>query len=157
MLNLDRYDRELIRLLQRDGRISNARLAESVHLSESSCLRRVRALEQAGLIVGYTAVLEEARAGFPVNVFVNVSLNRQGQPDLQAFEAAIARIPEVRECYLMSGEYDYLIRIAVADMRDFERVHNGQLTRLPGVARVHSSFAIRTVQRARELPVRGGE
>lgn len=154
MLQLDRYDRALIRLLQEDGRMSNARLAERVHLSESSCLRRLRALERAGLIHAYTAVIDEARAGYPVNVFVSVSLTRQGQSDLQTFENAVSRIPEVRECYLMSGEYDYLLRVAVADMADFERVHNGQLTRLPGVSRVHSSFAIRTVQRSRVLPVR---
>jgi DNA-binding Lrp family transcriptional regulator len=151
---LDRFDRALVKALQHDGRITNAELAARVSLSESACLRRVRALESAGLIEGYTAVLNQQKAGCAVNVFVNITLERQEQADLAAFEQAVRAVPEVMECYLMSGEYDYLLRVVVADTADFERVHSRHLTSLPHVARVHSSFALRTVQKSRELPVR---
>jgi Lrp/AsnC family transcriptional regulator, leucine-responsive regulatory protein len=151
---LDRYDRALLQVLQREGRITNSELAARVHLSESACLRRVRALEGAGLIEGYAAVINQQRAGCPVNVFVSITLERQERADLRAFEDAIRKVPEVMECYLMSGEYDYLVRVVVADTADFERVHSQHLTSLPHVARVHSSFALRTVQKSRELPIR---
>jgi Lrp/AsnC family transcriptional regulator, leucine-responsive regulatory protein len=151
---LDRFDRAILQALQLDGRIANSALAERVHLSESACLRRVRALEQAGLIEGYTAILNQQRAGCPVNVFVNITLDRQDEPDLRKFEDAVRRIPEVMECYLMTGDYDYVVRVVVADTADFERVHSKHLTRLPGVARVHSSFALRTVQKSKELPIK---
>jgi DNA-binding Lrp family transcriptional regulator len=151
---LDRYDRALLQVLQREGRITNSELAARVHLSESACLRRVRALEVAGLIEGYAAVINQQRAGCPLDVFVSITLERQERADLRAFEDAVRRVPEVMECYLMSGEYDYLVRVVVADTADFERVHSQHLTSLPHVARVHSSFALRTVQKSRELPVR---
>ncbi len=153
-MDLDRYDRSLLQSLQREGRITNSELAARVSLSESACLRRVRALEASGLIEGYTAVLNEQKAGLGVNVFVSITLERQERADLAAFELAIRKVPEVMECYLMSGEYDYLVRVVVADTADFERVHSRQLTCLPHVARVHSSFALRAVQKSRELPVR---
>ena len=142
------------RLLQQEARITNTALAAKVNLSESACLRRVRALEESGLIEGYTALIDQQKAGFPVNVFVSITLDRQSQADLDAFESAVRRVPEVMECYLMTGEHDYLLRVVVADMADFERVHNQHLTRLPSVARVHSSFAVRTVTRASSLPTR---
>jgi Lrp/AsnC family transcriptional regulator, leucine-responsive regulatory protein len=151
---LDRSDRAIVQALQHEGRIANSALAEKVNLSESACLRRVRALEESGLIEGYTAILNQERAGYPVNVFVNITLERQEQTDLSAFETAVRTIPEVMECYLMTGDYDYLVRVVVADTADFERVHSQHLTRLPHVARVHSSFALRTVQKSRELPLR---
>ena len=151
---LDATDRLLLDALQRDARMTNAALAERAHLSESACLRRVRALEAAGLISGYGARIDQEKAGLPVNVFVNVTLGHQDQADLQAFEEAVRRIPEVMECYLMTGDYDYLIRIVVADTADFERVHSEHLTRLPGVSRVHSSFALRAVTRLQVLPIR---
>jgi DNA-binding Lrp family transcriptional regulator len=151
---LDRTDRLLLEVLQQDARITNAALAEKAHLSESACLRRVRALESSGLIAGYGARIDQEKAGLPVNVFVHITLDRQDQTDLQAFESAVRRIPEVMECYLMSGDYDYLIRVVVADTADFERVHSQELTRLPGVARVHSSFALRAVARLHVLPIR---
>jgi DNA-binding Lrp family transcriptional regulator len=151
---LDATDRLLLDALQRDARMTNAALAERAHLSESACLRRVRALEASGLISGYGARIDQEKAGLPVNVFVNVTLGHQDQADLQAFEDAVRRIPEVMECYLMTGDYDYLIRIVVADTADFERVHSEHLTRLPGVSRVHSSFALRAVTRLQVLPIR---
>jgi len=153
-IKLDRYDRAIVRALQLDGRITNSQLAESVSLSESACLRRVRALEDAGFIEGYTALISQQKAGCPVNVFVNITLDRQEQAHLRAFEEAVRKVPEVMECYLMSGEYDYLLRVVLADTADFERLHSQHLTRLPNVVRVHSSFALRTVQNSRELPVR---
>lgn len=154
VLKLDRADRAILSVLQTEGRIANSALAERVSLSESACLRRMRALEESGLIEGYAAVLNQERAGCPVNVFVNITLDRQDQTDLQAFEQAVRKIPEVMECYLMTGDYDYLLRVVVADTADFERVHSQHLTRLPQVARVHSSFALRTVQKSRELPIK---
>ena len=153
-LKLDRTDRVILEVLQQDARITNAALAEKAHLSESACLRRVRALETSGLIAGYGARIDQEKAGLPVNVFVHITLDRQDQTDLQAFESAVRRIPEVMECYVMSGDYDYLIRVVVADTADFERVHSQELTRLPGVARVHSSFALRAVARLHALPIR---
>ena len=154
-MKLDRSDRAILHVLQHDGRVSNSALAEKVNLSESACLRRVRSLEEAGLIEGYVALLNQRKAGCPVNVFVNITLDRQDELDLRRFEEAIRKIPEVMECYLMTGDYDYLVRVVVADTDDFERLHSKHLTRLPGVARVHSSFALRTVQKSLELPIRG--
>lgn len=153
-MNLDRSDRAILQALQRNGRIPNSELAERVNLSESACLRRVRALEEAGLIEGYAALINQEKAGYSVNVFVNITLDRQDQTDLRAFEDAVRKIPEVMECYLMTGDFDFLVRVVVADTADFERVHSKHLTRLPGVARVHSSFALRTVQKSRELPIK---
>ncbi len=140
--------------VQTDGRISNAALAERVSLSESACLRRLRRLEQDGLIRGYVGLVDQSRAGFPDNVFVRITLHSQQQDDLAAFEREARDIPEVMECYLMSGDADYLLRVIVADARDYERVHSQRLTRLPGVARVHSSFALRTVAKKTEVPIR---
>ncbi len=153
-MNTDRYDKAILQLLQREGRVTNSGIAERVNLSESACLRRIRALEESGLIEGYAAVINQQKAGFPVNVFVNITLDRQEQSDLSAFEDAVRKIPEVMECYLMTGDHDYLLRVVVADTSDFERVHSKHLTRLPHVARVHSSFALRTVQKAKELPIK---
>ena len=153
-MNIDRYDRQILDLLQRDGRISNVQLAAAVNLSESACLRRVRALEEAGMIGRYVALLSQAAAGLPGNVFVHIGLHREEERELAAFEAAVRDIPEVMECYLMTGEFDYLLRVVVSDMADFERLHRDSLTRLPGVARVNSSVAIRTVQKKTELPLR---
>ena len=151
---MDKYDRIILQALQRDGRISNKQLAEAVSLSESSCLRRVRALEEAGLIDRYAALVSQAKVGLPGNVFVHIGLHREEQSELAAFENAVRDIPEVMECFLMTGEFDYLLRVVVADMADFERLHRDALTRLPGVARVNSSVAIRTVQKKTELPLR---
>jgi Lrp/AsnC family leucine-responsive transcriptional regulator len=150
---MDKIDRQILRALQHDGRLSNVELAQAVHLSESATLRRVRALEESGLITRYVALLSAQKAGFPTNVFVNITLHRQDQDDLQAFEEAVRKVPEVMECYLMTGVSDYLVRVACRDAADFERLHSQHLTRLPGVARVQSSFALRVVRRTTELPI----
>ncbi len=152
-MKLDRTDRKLLTELQRDGRISNVDLAELVSLSESACLRRVRGLGQAGFIEGYVALLNQKKVGLGGTVFVHIVLRREEQSELAAFEAAVQDIPEIMECYLMTGEFDYLLRLVVSDMADFERLHNDALTRLPGVARVNSSVAIRTVRKTTVLPV----
>ena len=150
---LDRFDKAILDQLQRDGRISNVQLAALVNLSESACLRRVRVLEQAGLIERYVALLDQKEAGLTGTVFVHIVLGREEQSDLEAFESAVQNIPEVMECYLMTGEFDYLLRVVVSDMADFERIHHSELTRLPGVARVNSSVAIRTVTKKTALPL----
>ncbi len=150
---LDRYDKAILAELQRDGRISNVQLAGIVSLSESACLRRVRALEQAGLIERYAALLDQKKVGLAGTVFVHIALRREEQSQLAEFEAAVQDIPEVMECHLMTGEFDYLLRVVIADMADFERLHNESLTRLPGVSRVNSSVAIRTVRKTTELPL----
>ncbi len=152
-MKLDRYDKLILEALQRDGRISNVHLANLVNLSESACLRRVRALEDSGMIDRYAALLSQPRVGLPGNVFVHIGLHREEESELAAFEEAVRGIPEVMECYLMTGEFDYLLRVVVSDMADFERLHRDALTRLPGVARVNSSVAIRTVQKKTELPL----
>lgn len=152
-MTLDKFDKSILTHLQRDGRITNVQLAQAVNLSESACLRRVRALEDEGLIERYVALLNQKQAGLSGNVFVHIGLHREEQSVLAAFEAAVQDIPEVMECYLMTGEFDYLLRVVISDMADFERLHNESLTRLPGVARVNSSVAIRTVRKTTELPL----
>ena len=152
-MSLDRYDLAILDALQKDGRISNVQLATAVNLSESACLRRVRVLEESGMIDRYVALVSQPAAGLPGNVFVHIGLHREEERELAAFEEAVKNIPEVMECYLMTGEFDYLLRVVVRDMADFERLHKESLTRLPGVARVNSSVAIRTVQKTTELPL----
>jgi Lrp/AsnC family leucine-responsive transcriptional regulator len=152
-MKLDRFDHAILRLLQADGRISNVDLAERVNLSESACLRRVRSLEKSGLIEGYVALIDQQELGLPDNVFVSITLEHQDLADLRAFETAVKNIPEIMECYLMTGQYDFLLRVVVADVNDFERIHRRYLTRLPGVAQINSSFALRTVRKTSELPI----
>ena len=151
---IDRVDRAILHELQLDAKLTNHALAKSVNLSESACLRRVRRLEESGMIRGYVGLVDQTRAGYPDSVFVQITLNSQQRNDLAAFEEAVRELPEVRECYLMSGDADYIIRVIVADARDYERIHSQHLTRLPGVDRVHSSFALRTVIKRTEIPIR---
>ncbi|MDH4072637.1 MAG: Lrp/AsnC family transcriptional regulator, partial [Gammaproteobacteria bacterium] len=109
-MNIDRFDKSILKALQNDGRISNVQLAARVNLSESACLRRVRALEEAGLIERYVALLDQKAVGVAGTVFVHIALRREEQSELAAFESAVRGIPEVMECYLMTGEFDYLLR-----------------------------------------------
>lgn len=145
MSEFDRIDRRILDILQADGRISNADLAERVGLSASACLRRVRELEKSGVIERYVMLVDQARIGRPTNVFVEISLQSQAVEALDAFEAAVAKSPEVMECYLMAGDADYLLRVTTAGAEDYERVHRELLARLPGVARVRTIFALRTI------------
>ena len=152
-LELDRIDRRMLAVLQEDGRIANSALARRVGLSESATLRRLRRLEDSGLIDGYVLLVNQARAGKPGNIFVEIALTAQEEAALSAFEAAVQERPEILECYLMSGEYDYLLRVVVADFADYERIHREHLTRLPFVGRVRSSFTLRTVLRRTSIPL----
>ncbi|NOG73291.1 Lrp/AsnC family transcriptional regulator [Roseicella sp. DB1501] len=144
---LDDTDRAILRQLRADGRMSNAALAEAVGLSPSACLRRLRLLEHRGVIRGYTAIIEEAAPREGVVVIVQITLERQTDASMQGFETAVRRCPEVRECYLMTGMSDYLLRVEARDAADYERIHKEVLSRLPGVARIQSSFAIRSIVR----------
>jgi Lrp/AsnC family transcriptional regulator, leucine-responsive regulatory protein len=151
--SLDDRDKAILRALMREGRLTNAELAERVNLSASACLRRVRILEESGLIAGYAMLLDAARAGLPGAAFVFVTLDQQGRTTLDRFEAAVGRHAEIIECYLLAGSADYLLRIAYRDAADFERIHTDILTRLPGVSRVQSTLALRTVKKTTELPI----
>jgi DNA-binding Lrp family transcriptional regulator len=153
METLDRIDRLLLRLLQAQGRISNHDLAQAVSLSDSACLRRVQRLESAGLITGYGARLDARALGRGETVFIEIALNSQSEAALDAFERAVAASPDILECHLMAGEYDYLLRVAVADTADYERLHRKQLATFPHVARIRSHFALRTVSRRDGLAV----
>lgn len=152
MHDFDKIDISILNALQSDGNLSNVELADQVGLSESACLRRVKNLETKGVITHYAAHLDEKKLGLPGTVFVRVSLESQRENQLLAFEEAVRHVPEVMECYLMSGEVDYIVRVVVKDAPDYERVHH-TLTNLPGVDRVHSSFALRTILRRTKLPL----
>ncbi len=153
MMKLDAIDRQILTLLQAAGRLSNADLADKVGLSPSACHRRVKALENAGIIADYVAILDEAAFGRTSSVFVQVTLDNQRTENLSHFEEAVAACPEIMECYLTTGEADYHLRVLVRDAADYEHVHHKVLTRLPGVTRVVSNFAIRRVFRRTALPV----
>jgi DNA-binding Lrp family transcriptional regulator len=142
---LDEADQRILKALRQDGRITNAALAEAVGLSPSACLRRLRLLESRGVIRGYTAIIEDPQERDTVTVIVQITLDRQTEEHLSRFETAVRRLPEVRDCFLMTGMSDYLLRVEVRDAADYERIHKEQLSRLPGVARIQSSFAIRRV------------
>ena len=151
--NLSDADKTLLRALQRDGRATNAELSAIAHMSESACLRRVKALEQAGVIERYAAIVNPAAVGRPLSVFVTLSLVSQAQEALADFERAVLMVPDVQECHLMAGTSDYILRVAVSDVDGLERLHSQVLTRLPGVARVVSSLVLRSVVRRSSLPL----
>ncbi len=144
-MQLDATDRRILRVLQRQGRITNAELAELVHLSPSACHRRVQRLEQEGYIADYVALLDLRRIGRATVVYVEIKLSGQSDEILDAFERDVARVPDVLECHLMAGSADYLLKIVAADSEDFARIHRRYLSRLPGVVQMQSSFALRTV------------
>jgi DNA-binding Lrp family transcriptional regulator len=144
-MSLDRIDQRLLGVLRQDGRISNAKLAQAVGLSASACLRRMRQLEASGVIRGYKAIVETAEPSRRAVFIAEILLERQTDEYFSRFEAEIRRFPDVLECYLMTGDYDYLVRVEAADPADYERIHRDQLARLPGVARIRTSFAIRRV------------
>lgn len=144
---LDPFDHKILAQLERDGVLTSAALAERVGLSPSACHRRVKALEAAGVIEGYAAILSEKALGRGATVFVAVTLDNQRSETMAAFERAVALCREVQDCHLMTGESDYLLRIVLADDDRYERVHHETLSRLPGVRRLVSNFTIRTVFR----------
>jgi Lrp/AsnC family leucine-responsive transcriptional regulator len=150
---LDRIDREILKSLQADARISNVDLADKVGLSPSPCARRVARLESEGVIARYATVIDQKAVGLPVSVFVNVTLERQVEDALATFETAVLKRPEVMECYLMTGEADYLLRVVVRDLEAYERFIVEHLTRVPGIANIRSSFALKQVAYRTELPL----
>jgi Lrp/AsnC family transcriptional regulator, leucine-responsive regulatory protein len=153
MSDLDATDRRILTVLQKEGRITNADLSERVNLSPSACHRRVQRLEEEGYIAAYVALLDARRMGRPTTVFVEITLQGQADELLDAFEREVARVPDILECHLMAGTADYLLKIMAQDTEDFARIHRQYLTRLPGVAQMHSSFALRTVFKTTALAV----
>lgn len=152
-MELDATDRRLLGVLQKSGRISNADLAEAVNLSASACHRRVQRLEAEGFIKNYVALLDPRRLGLPTTVFVEITLSTQAEEVLDAFERAVTRIPDILECHLTAGTADYILKLAVEDTEDFARIHRQYLSRLPEVAKMQSSFALRTVRQTTAFPV----
>jgi Lrp/AsnC family transcriptional regulator, leucine-responsive regulatory protein len=152
-MNLDPIDKRILTELQRNGRVSNVDLAEAVGLSPSPCLRRVRDLENAGVVDRYAAILDQAAAGYALSVFVQVTLERQIETALEAFERVVAERPEVMECYLMTGDADYLLRIVVPDVAAYEGFLKNHLTRIQGVSSIKSSFALNRVKYETALPL----
>ena len=144
--SLDKIDKRILLELQRDGRVSHQELSEKVGLSATPCSRRIRKLEQSGVIKGYAAMVDEAQLGFGFSVFVSVRLDHQTDDRLQTFEDEILHLPEVADCWLMTGNRDYLLRIALADLTEFERFLTGTLTKIPGVNAIESSIPIRRVK-----------
>lgn len=145
MKKLDTIDIAILKTLQVDGRISNANLADRVGLSPSACSRRLDILEKSGVIRGYHARLSNRALNYTMTAIVHISLSGQFEKTLSEFEAAVKRCPNVLVCYLMSGEYDYTLRIAAKDLQDYERIHKEWLSALPHVVRINSSFALREV------------
>ncbi|MCD9148089.1 Lrp/AsnC family transcriptional regulator [Pseudophaeobacter flagellatus] len=152
-MSLDGTDRRILQVLQRRGRISNAELSERINLSASACHRRVQRLESDGYIKDYVALLDARKMAVSTTVFVEITLQSQADELLDAFERAVARIPDVLECHLMAGTADYLLKVVAENTDDFARIHRQHLTRLPGVAQMQSSFALRTVFKTTALPV----
>lgn len=150
---LDATDRRILSALQISGRMSNADLSDKVNLSPSACHRRVQRLETDGYINGYVALLNARKLAVPTTVFVEITLQGQADEVLEAFEKAVARIPDVLECHLMAGSADYLLKVVAENTEDFARIHRQYLARLPGVSQMQSSFALRTVFKTTALPV----
>ena len=149
----DAIDRKILAILQGDGRISLSDLSEKVNLSPSPCLRRIRRLERTGIIARYVAVLDQAKVGLPVSVFVSIKLESQRVEALERFKRAIEKWPEVLECYLMTGPRDYLLRIVVADLSAYEQFLKQKLTRIDGIASIDSSFALEQTKYSNVLPI----
>jgi Lrp/AsnC family leucine-responsive transcriptional regulator len=152
-MELDAIDRRILAHLQEEGRTTVNDLADRAGLSATPCLRRMRRLERSGIIKGYAAHVDQLMVGLPVNVFVSVTLVRQVEAELTAFEAAVGAAPEVMECYLMTGTSDYLLRVVAADLSAYERFLKAVLTPIPSVANIQSSFALRQVVQRTALPI----
>lgn len=153
MTSLDEIDRQLLRELQHDGRMTNVELARRVGLSAPPCLRRVRALEDGGIIRGYHADLEPARLGYTITVFAMVSLKSQAEEALCAFEDHVRALPEVRECHMLNGEIDFILKIVAHDLQSFQEFLTSKLTPAPNVASVKTSLTIRTAKHQPGVPL----
>ena len=143
---MNRSDAALVHALQLDSSLSIAELAERIGLSSSACHRRIRSLIDAGIIVGYQARVDRKRLGLNVESFVEISLHSQSRAAMESFEEAVTAFDDILECHLMSGAADYLLRVAAADLEDFDRIHRNCLSRLPGVSSMRTSFAIRRIK-----------
>ena len=150
---MDSKDRQILQALQADGRLTNQDLSERVNLSPSPCLRRVRMLEEQGVIKGYTAVVDQKAWGLPVTIFIRIKLERHGDAAVSKFEKAIQNMPQVMDCWLMTGRSDYLLRVIASDLDDYERFVRRELQRVPGIASIDTSFAYGSVKHAQVLPV----
>lgn len=153
MRSIDAVDRRIISELQTDGRLTVVDLAGRIGLSASPCARRLRLLEEGGIIKGYTAVIDQRLAGLPISAFASIKLNRQREEDLDRFAQAVARWPEVVDCHLMTGPRDYLMRVVVRDLDAYERFIKDKLTRLDNIASIETSFALGQVKRSEVLPL----
>jgi DNA-binding Lrp family transcriptional regulator len=153
MATLDSIDRRLLAELQAEGRVTNVDLAKRVGLTAPPCLRRVRALEEAGVIRGYHAELDASRLGFTITVFAMVSLKSQAEEDLRAFENHIKSLPEVRECHMLNGEIDFILKIVSKDLQSFQEFLTSKLTPAPNVASVKTSLTIRTAKNEPGVPL----
>lgn len=152
-MQLDEFDRRILQNLQDNGRMTNQDLAEKVGLSPSPCLRRLKQLETAGVISGYVALVDPAILGLSVTAFVRVRLHTQDDRNLAEFESAVSQFPEVMECYLMTGDADYQLRIVVSSLGDFEDFLRTRLTKIAAVAQVTTSFALRPIVYKTALPL----
>ena len=153
-MNIDKFDRQILEILQRQGRINNQELADRIGLSPSPCLRRVRALEDTGLVTGYRATVDAKKLGLTLMALVHVSMDVHTTERFAGFEAAVSLLPEVLECLLITGqEADYQLKVAVRDMDHYQALLLGHLTRIPGVSGVHSSFVLRSVLKDAVVPV----
>lgn len=154
MQELDRYDKRILALLQTDGRMSNQDLADAIGLSPSPCLRRVKALEEAGLITGYRALLDSKKLGYSLMALIYISMDQHTPERFASFESAIEAIPEVLECLLITGQQaDYQLKVIVADMDGYQDLLLNKITRIKGVTGVHTSFVLRRVVDKTEVPV----
>jgi Lrp/AsnC family leucine-responsive transcriptional regulator len=152
-IELDDADRRILKLVQNDGRVTLQTIADRVGLSASPCLRRIRRMEEGGVITAYSAVVDQTAVGLPVSVFISIKLERQRAEELDRFGEAIAQWPEVMECYLMTGQFDYLLRVVCADLAEYEAFLREKLTQVDGVRSIESSFALGQVKYSRVLPI----
>ncbi|MCK0167841.1 Lrp/AsnC family transcriptional regulator [Jannaschia sp. S6380] len=152
-VQIDETDARILRLVQKDARLTSAQMSQRLNLSASACHRRLQRLEATGAIEATVALVNPRVVGRPTTVFVEISLASQADDVLDAFETAVARIPDVLECHLMTGAYDYLLKVVARDSEDFASIHRRHLARLPGVAKLQSSFALKTVCKTTALPV----
>ena len=150
-MEIDELDRSILRELRRDGRLSNTKLAEKVGLSTTPCWNRVRALEEGGMIEGYTALLSQKALGYPDTVIIEVTLDRHDDDIFEKFGQALADLPEVMEAYLLTGEYDYLIKVAVAGTAGYEEFLRRKLYKLPGLRHSRSTFVLRCLKRVHSV------
>ena len=152
---MDRKDHQIVRALMHDGRLSNQDLAAAVNLSPSPCLRRVRLLEERGVITGYAALVDQKAMGYPITVFVGIRLSKHDQATVQAFERAIGAIDDILDCFLMTGDIDYLLRVVAPDLDGYERFVRERLPAIDGIASIDTSLAYGVVKQSRVLPLPG--